>query len=120
MGFAGNDVFLHSVCAYSKPYIKALSPTHKKSFVWCHVRGNVLDVWREGVQETLGRGSGNIGHLQWDTNFLHISHKSAENVRYVLDVDPTKLIWNLTIPLGKGNVFANHPVLRSMLVCVCA
>ena len=22
------------------------SPTHKKHFVWCHVRGNVRDVWK--------------------------------------------------------------------------
>ena len=33
---------------------RASSPTHKKHFVWCHVRGNVRDVWGK-------KGWGNIG-----------------------------------------------------------
>ena len=29
------------------------SPAHKKHFAWCHVRGNVRDVWGKRVGETL-------------------------------------------------------------------
>ena len=39
------------------------SPTHKKHFVWCHVRGNVRDAWGK-------KGWGNIG-LGGSAVFLH-------------------------------------------------
>ena len=80
-GLKGSVAFLYSVCAWVSKGIsaqnlkigsakefklktsRASSPTHKKHFVWCHVRGNVRDIWGK-------KGWGNIG-LGGSAVFLH-------------------------------------------------
>ena len=56
--FGRKCCFLHSVCAWVSKGIwfqnlKNFEPHPQKSFVWCHVRGNVRDVWGKEVRETL-------------------------------------------------------------------
>ena len=56
--FGRKCCFLHSVCAWVSKGIwfqnlKNFEPHPQKRFVWCHVRGNVRDVWGKEVKETL-------------------------------------------------------------------
>ena len=59
IGLGGSAVFLPSVSAWVSKEIKiqnleSFEPNPQNSFVWCHVRGNVWDVWGK-------KGQGNVG-----------------------------------------------------------
>ena len=59
--------YIHFVLGPAKEFklktSRVSSPTHKKHFVWCHVRGNVRDAWGK-------KGWGSIG-LGGSAVFLH-------------------------------------------------